>query len=154
LKKSSLYLWAIPIGVAIVYIVPKILPSFEFIENNRNVSGALNSISVSSEINATLGRSIKINLQSEGTYKFKDLELSCEFKGQSGTSISAVNSTIYQIFSNSYTQSVELETDIPRQASEVQCEPVGLTVTAKMNCVKGLNEQGELVDKNCYWELL
>jgi len=132
----------------------KNFPSFDFIKNSRNESGALNSISVISEINNTLGQSIKINIQSEGTYKFKDLELSCEFKGQSGTSISAVNFKVYQIFSSSYTQYVELETDVPRQAYEVQCEPVGLTVTAKMNCFKGLNEQDELVDKNCNWELL
>jgi hypothetical protein len=143
-----------PIGMAIVYIVPKILPSFEFIENNRNESRALNSISVSSEVNTTLNQSIKINIQSEGTYKFKDLELSCEFKGQSGTSISAFKNTIYLNFSSSYTQSVELETDIPRQAYVVQCDPVGLTVTAKKNCFKGLNEKGELVDKKCNWELL
>ncbi|WP_372881425.1 hypothetical protein [Psychromonas sp.] len=149
MKKFPAKHWVFIVVVIMVYIVPKLLSHSDFVKYYGIDSKAIESISITSFLNKEPSDFIEIEIASNEQYNFKDLVLSCDFKGESNSSIEVAEYPTYQVFANLPLYQFRAKIDYPVQAYSVSCQAISLVVIAKKSCFQGLNEDGVMVEKGC-----
>jgi hypothetical protein len=123
----------VAVSFVLVHFIKSAGPEFKGVFDITDSSKALRLTTVTSEM--VEQDAINFQVSNRSNFKYSDLLLNCEYMGSSGSTIKAIEVTLYEEFNYSSTSDLVLrELEIPEQTVRISCRSIDLKVISELTC--------------------